>query len=593
MTADTSDQLLDFAKYVPALWTVQSKSGARKPFALNVCQQIILYEIRKMEAAGLPVRMKILKSRQQGLSTLLTAFLQHSAQTRPGFNAFSIADKLELPALWLRRARQWHEQTPASIRPKATASNRIELYFADIESRYSISSESAKSPGMGQTLQAIHMSEISSWRNFARVCADMLPAVPQVTGTMIAMESTGEMEGDDWHRQVMLSLDAGDDFQLIFLPFWLTAEYSKRTCLDVSEFTTEERDLCETARKWARENPEHAKIANFTGLTPAQIVWRRWTIQNEFFGDVERFKSRYPATISEAFLGVGSLALPANMVRYHKSTCIEPIAHLALERRPSGVVAMPAAPEDDMAWNIYEGRVDACEYTIGGDSSSGRVSDPQNPRSERDRAALVVLNRRTLTTVAVLRGAIEPDKLGAQMLLAAEYWNNAWIAPEVNNTGYALVAAVRDYPYIIAREGAPDLSLSRPLHRIGFQTDGPSRNMLISDWEKYGREEPVTGYDGKIRCLSSLLADEERTFVLDKQGKKQHRAGCHDDVLFASMLALQAHLRCPHEFRGLFIPHVITREKCDDLGVVTHKSYERPGGVDDEWQQILNGDYND
>jgi hypothetical protein len=63
-----------------------------------------------------------------------------------------------------------------------------------------------------------------------------------------------------------------------------------------------------------------------------------------------------------------------------------------------------------------------------------------------------------------------------------------------------------------------------------------------------------------------------------------------DDVLFAGMLALQAHLRCPHEFRGLFVPKLIPRATADELGVVTHKSYERPGGVDDEWERILSGE---
>lgn len=578
MTADIS-LLADFSAYCSAFWRVSSKGGRPVPFRLNPAQRIVMHEVRKMEAAGIPVRMLILKARQQGISTFLTALFQHAAMTRPGFNGISIADKLELPRLWLRRAQRWYNETPRAIQPELAHSNAIELVFDDINSRYSISSERGTTPGMGMSLQGVHCSEISNWHNFEKVMSDLLPAVPQVAGTMVILESTGEMEGDDWHKQVVAAQSGDNEYKLVFLPWWLSPEYSKKTSDRMFCITPEEIDIVRVAEQWAQDNPEHAEIAGFTRLSHDQLTWRRWVIKNEFFGDVERFKSRYPSTVAEAFIGVGNLALPANMVRYHASTCIEPLTYLRLTGTPDAMKAEVGAEADEFSWRVYENKQDACEYTIGADSSSGRPSDPQNERSERDRAAMVVLNRRSLTTVAVLRGEIEPDQLGAQLLLAAKYWNDAWIAPEVNNTGYALVAAVRKYPRIIPREGLPDMALDRPLHRLGFQTDGPSRNLLISDWEKWGREEPNTHYDGKLRCLSRLIADEERTFVIKKSGKREHRAGCHDDVLIASMLALQAHLVCPHEHMGLFERKSIPEDEKAQM-CVTLPSHAFTGGVD-------------
>lgn len=544
--------IADVAAHCRAFWTVATKSGEKVPLVLNAAQRIVLAEIAAMIAARLPVRMVVVKARQGGMSTFFCALLQHLCQTHIGRRALIVADRLELPRQWLRRAQGWVNETPADIRPLLAASNALELFFEDIDSRLSIGSESGTQPGMGFTLHYVVLSEVASWRRYTQVAADLLPAVPQTPGTIVILESTGEMEGDDFHREALRAKAGESGARLVFLPFWLSAEYTMPTALTEADYTPEECELVQIAKSWAIANPKHAKIAKFSSLTPGVMAWRRWVIANEFSGDVEMFKSRYPAEFSDAFMSPGRLAIPAPIVRRHTATAKQALGHYRLswtDEKHTKVSRVQCEPGDPLGWAFYEEPVAMCEYAIGGDVASGKQADSKDLRSERDFATVGVLNRRTLVTAATFRSRVEGDVLGEEMLKAGCLFNNAWMASEVNQYGWATLMAIRSYTWLMSRDGPPDDPAERSLNKLCWETTNATRNLLIDDWIKHSREEPGRGWEGKVRCLCPLLAAEERTFVTDAQGKRQHRPGCHDDVLFGYMIALQVHLRCPHVHR--------------------------------------------
>ncbi len=543
--------------YIESYWEVRTKTGERVRFRSTAAQQILQYEIDRLLAAGKPIRLKVLKARQQGISTYITALLQARTQSRPGHKAISIADKKELPKKWLDRGRRWYRQTPARLRPALKRSNLTELFFEEFEARYGIGSARGQTPGMGDTLNSVHCSELSNWPGDPdKLVDDLLPAVPKNDpDALVVYESTGEMEGDWWHKQVKKTEAGEDDWVLVFLPWFITEEYvmdPEGLAEREDEYTDEERDFCLVADRWARDNPVHAYLAGYEGITRERMAWRRWTVRNEFSGDLDRFKSKYPATVDEAFLGVGNMAIPAPIVRQHRKTAREPIYRVKLERGQDGKVQMVpyegVGPEEgwDAHWCVWEDRRHLCEYAIGADVMKGELSDKTVDRSERDWAVIGVLNRRTLATVAEFRGQIQSDKLGDQMLLAGEYWNWAYMANEVNDAGFATLKTIRSYPYLLYRGQKPDRDDDAPLSKFCWITDPGTREMMITDWIRACREEHNTGFEGKITVYSEGLAQEEQTFIVTKTGKKEHRPGCHDDRLFAWMIAYQVHIQCPH-----------------------------------------------
>jgi len=198
-----------------------------------------------------------------------------------------------------------------------------------------------------------------------------------------------------------------------------------------------------------------------------------------------------------------------------------------------------------------------------------------------------VLNRRTLATTALLHGAIEPDKLGEQMLLAGYFFNEAWMANEVNAAGMATLSAIRSYPRLMPREGAPDYSVApedRPLEKLCWRTTTTSRDMLIDSYIANCRHDRIMGWSKKIRCLSAELAREESTFVRTKTGKREHRPTCHDDVLFATMIADRVHRTCPWEPAedAKRVAPEVMQAVCEELGAVRPVMSDYGGGVD-EW----------
>ena len=73
---------------------------------------------------------------------------------------------------------------------------------------------------------------------------------------------------------------------------------------------------------------------------------------------------------------------------------------------------------------------------------------------------------------------------------------------------------------------------------LGWRTTILTRPKMVDNFKTAFNE-------GDIKIYSQDLVDEMKTFVYDKQGTPRHRPGKHDDLLFASMIALQLHLRLP------------------------------------------------
>jgi len=583
-TANAIDVFSDFEAYAGAAWQVQPKVGKPIPFLQTASQRIVQFEINRMHAQGVQVSVKALKARQQGISTFCTGYCQHGCQTNYGHNAISIADKMQLPGQWLQRAKRWHAQTPSELRPSLAKSNATEMYFDGLDSRYSIGSQLGQTPGMGMTLTDIHCSELSNWRNPTKVMDDLNPSMPSDNPDVAVLwESTGEMVGDWWYDEIMLTLDGGDSFKVIFLPWFITEEYGRPPVgvpIDIgpADYTDEEQQFVAIAEAWARNNPEHAYIANFAGITPGHMIWRRWTIANKFSGDIERFKSKYPATVDEAFLSVGSLAIPLEIILHHQTQIKVPLRHVQFRRTTDGTVVAEDCPPVGPHWEICEEPTEYCEYTVGGDPAEGKLSDTGDERSDRDYSDASVMDRRKLRFVAEFHGQIAPDLFGQEMKMAGTYYGMAYMGGEVNNNGWATVTECKDYPNMLYRDGGtPDDVDERDITKLWFYTSpgaGGTRNQLINTWIA-GCRRDNEGWHNAIEICSERLVREEKTFIIKANGKREHRDGCWDDTVFSHMLAYWTHLNTPHVRRDA-MTHLRTNRKPRG-----RPGYAYAGGVDD------------
>lgn len=555
----------DFELFAAASWRIRTKVDGLQPWRLNACQRIIWETIKARWRDHRPAWVKILKLRQGGISTFACGLAQHQTMYNPHMRALSIADKADLPRTWLRRGRSLHEQLPPQLRPHLGASNQMELWYDRIDSRWYIGSSAGQTPGMGDTLSVVHCSELADWLEPEKLFRDLEPAVPNHWRTIQIREGTGEYDGDWWCEDWYATWRGEDDWVALFLPWFIQEDYRTPTTLTPADYDADEKDLVTLAEDWARRNPEHAAIARFYGITPDHIQWRRWAIANLFAGDVEAFRCKYPATPAEAFMSVGRAAIPRDIVQHHATTATPPLECVRLkwtDDRRTDVTAQACSTDDPRGWWIWARPHGQQDYAIGGDVAEGILSDPNDQRSERDYHYAFVLDRSRMHQTARFRGQQDPDVFGDECAKAAYWFNRAWLGIEINNAGFAALSEVRriGYTKLLTQEGPLDSIDQMPLARLGWRTTTGNRQDLITDWIAACRPNH-DDWSGSVLVRDKLLVNEERTMIVTRTGKREHRPGRNDDSVLAAAIALQVHQHCPRDMdtRGKTLRRPVAR----------------------------------
>ena len=289
---------------------------------------------------------------------------------------------------------------------------------------------------------------------------------------------------------------------------------------------------------------------------------------------------------AEAFIASGRPAIPSIIVDYHRST----VEHEARDydspgrayrkcnlhwdkRCDSGVRPEYGSHILEPCWRIWVPPHEDADYVVAGDIARGELSDPKDERSKPDWSAGFVMDRTSLEQVAEYMGRILPGEMGDELLKACWWYGRAWGTPEVNDAGRATLARFRDthYQRTYRRMREDDHLDVEDVERLGWQTTSGNRKFLIDKWLEYCKPSPEAGWERSIVIRSARLVDQESTFIFKPNGKREHRAGYFDDILFAAMISLQLHLHCgrtivPRELREPK-PDTLARYGAVDWGV--------------------------
>jgi len=508
---DTDLSLLtDFPSFAAGLWKLYDKNGNHVRFTLNPAQKLVWAVIENQMTHGRPVRVRVLKFRQAGLSTLITAILTHATITNEGYAALSIADKQELVEGWLRRCNRWMEQLPD--KPHLGATNKQELWFDSMESRYSIASAEGTTPGMGATIRAIHASEVASWRNPDTVFSDLLPAVPPGPGTMVIQESTGRSVGDWWYQRYFEGKEKDCEYDSIFLPWYIQPEYRLADTSDILSLNEEEKTLSRL------------------GIDKGQLAWRRRQLFTEFHGDLDRFANQFPSTEDEAFLGVGRQVFPPEMCARARETVRDPIwaGEIIPKRNPAEFELVESAAGNLLVW----ANPIACEtYAIGADCQWGdQGEDP-------DYDVAYVEHCRSGKVVACYRGRMSMGDWSRTLASLGHYYNGAWLAPERNSKaaeGVILVLLGQAgnswrYPNLWVRDDTKAFG-GRAAKDYGWLTTQHTKPELII----YTMEQMNSSWG--MDWADPRAVDEMSAYIRDEKNKLTAPEGQHDDCLMARMI---------------------------------------------------------
>jgi len=505
-------------------------SGAPKlvPLKYNETQKRLDAVVARQEREGRPVRVIIVKARQEGVSTYVESYIFKKTVLNKYVKSIVVAHDTESAIGLFAMAQLFYDSLPPQLRPMKRFSNRRELLFENPDDRKRPANPGLRSHmyigtaanldlGRSATIQNAHLSEFAFWPDAEVTMLSLTQAIPEAPGTSIFIESTANGKGNYFHNLYRSAKAGENDYEAVFFPWFIFKEYRR---------PGPKLDKLSKYEMWLKEE---------CGCNDDQLRWRRWAIINKCGGDVDKFKQEYPATDEEAFISSGKPVFDQKIVSALIRTAPDPkgigeVRHdsrgiYIFIRNPNGHFRQWKEPERDKT------------YVIGADVAEG-VQDGNYSCAE-------ILCREDFEQVAEWHGHIEPDQFGHILADLGNYYNRAMVACESNGPGVATLAALRElYWYLYSTVKMDQLTRTQS-KKIGWTTTMRTRPLLIEGIAKALRE-------GEIIINSKELLEEMTWFVYEEPKnsttgilRPQAPRGKYDDRIFALGIAIQAHLQHP------------------------------------------------
>jgi hypothetical protein len=533
-SAELRHAFTHFPTFSRTMLKVKTKKRQIVPLVLNGEQEIIWGAVEEQINNEEPVRIAVLKPRQIGASTLCQGLTFWNITTHFNTNAIAIAHDADSTRRIFEMSTLFYDYMP--IRPKRRYLTRQEIILEEddemlrqtepgLRSRLEIRTAGKMGAGRSVTTHILHCSEVAQWPFPEDLISGLFPAVPYEPGTMIFMESTAHGAGDWWHEFWQQCHEPDSQFRPIFIPWFTVREY------EMSERLT---------GRWMERrgiDVEEKRLKRLYKLTDGQLAWRRMRIK-EMKGDEDLFRQEYPATEEEAWIVSGIPVFDSHRLLLALERTRKPAAIGYLDgsltwhddRKAPIKVWVPPRPDKK-----YVIGVDGASGAAGGDPSCMQVVDEED------------------TQVACWWGRLEPIALAHEVEKLARYYNQALVAIEIEDHGFATQAELRQRYYNLFRWRTMDRFADKLTDKIGWETNVKTKQILIAHMSHLIRE-------GDCRINDREAVKELMRFIETSHGGEA-APGCHDDRVMALMIALHV--------------NNVERPKGGTGGSVTEMPYER------------------
>ena len=502
---------------------IVDKKKKTVPFFLNEVQRDF---ISKFEEWGTKKPYFILKGRQQGFTSLITAMQLAYAIVQKNFSGFTLADSGDNTlAIFNDKARVVYARLPEELKPTERFNSRNELFFDKLNSSWRIATASDQ-VGRSRTLNFVHFSEVAFYEcSLANLQKSIGEAMTEDAFRVYETTANGFNEAKDlW--------DSGSCYNL-FYEWWRTSEYRST-----------EYQYLETKDPWLLERIE---VLKEKGLDKEQITW--YCKKYDSYLDKNTIKQEYPITPTEAFVSSGDCVFDKEAINNQlaRVSGLQPLKKGYFEYNKVGTPIHNSKGEIvDTQWRLkdikfIESRdgyitiheeprvkkdkdgvvISKCPYALGGDTAgsgtdyfTGKVIDCTNDR-----------------TVATLRKQlIDEDLYAEQMICLGMYYNEALIGIETNYSRYPT--------RVIQQYGYTKLYMREKLDRIsdtvelvpGFETTKKTKPIIIGELVLLMRQDPTIEVD--VETLKEMT-----TFVKKENGSMEAIDGAHDDLVMAKAIA--------------------------------------------------------
>lgn len=502
---------------------IKTKKGDLILFVLNRMQKRFIERIRARQAEGKPIRFRVLKARQHGISTLIAAIIYVRGLFRENVNSVIIADDLDGSNYLFDMAKLYHEKnTRCSYTLQRSNEKKIE--FAGRHSQIMVDTADNLDAGRKYTFQDAHLSEAAFFRDLKTLQKGLFQSVPDHPNTMIFIETTANGASgdfyDDWQSGKPENKKPMDEWENIFFAWFENPDYYMQP---PEGFKVGIGQLMDD---------NEIEIQTMYNLSDGQMYWRRWCIINKCKSDIETFKQEYPSNDLEAFRTTGHCYFNRNALNRMQAK------HMIAGRKGFLEWVGPGKlifKEDPDGWfEFFKLPEKGHRYCIGDDVAEGKEVIEGK---ERDMNAADVVEIKTLEQVAQMIHRLEPKVHKEELKKLALFYNKAYTGTENNKDWGLSKAFAEEYSNTFYQEDFEPNTQTRT-RTPGWNTNKKTKPIMITHLNDLLREN---------LCIihSSTSYSQMSTFIRNADGTCSAQSGAFDDDVMALCIAYQMCLCVP------------------------------------------------
>lgn len=473
-------------------FVVIDKEFNEVPFFLNDVQKDFqenilgpLYEKQSKREIE-QIKIKILKGRQQGFTTYITAFQMCLSLILYGFRGFTMAHDAEsTSSIFSDISKGFYDSLIEEIREEPKRSNARELVLESNNSAWRVATAGSKRAGRGKKLKMLHNSEKAFWDDMRKNAAAISQALTKYSIEIDETTANGFNEfKDDWD-----DIKNGHSKWIgVFYEWYKTDEYRK----SFKGVNYSEEQFLEAVENGIRFMGVDSKFMELlknllnAGLDKHQIHWyfdKRLELKDLIYQE-------YPCTEEQAFLHSGRPYFDVELLDLELMKNYE-----VLKILNGGDI------------EIYENPLPGERYVIGSDVAEGL--------DEADNSSFFILNVRTGEEVANGEYTLTPDNHARVLDKYSRMYNNALIAVERNNHGHSVLNTLRNECKSTLRLYIPEKDATvvkkSVEDRYGWLTTESSKYFMLDELDTAIRL-------GHIKIKSARTLKQLRS-ILKKNGK--------------------------------------------------------------------------
>ena len=532
-----SEQLADLIRIDPEVWfstfaVIKDKRGKDIKPKANTLQKRMFAHYRKCQIEGLPCKMIILKPRQKGASTCAQALTYHHMRKYENLSGSLMGDISGTSDKVFEIYRRYAENDIFPWDGTGTnledGGNLADLIKLKTKSQYGKETAGSKNAGRSGTIQVGNMTEVAFWP----MQGERDPALGYLQSlydgdsvSLVVADSTPNGPNGWFYRTWVQD----NEWAKIFAA-WFEFEDS------VIPFNSEEdkQDFIDTMTEDEKQEMERFDV-NYE-----QLHWRRRVLQDKCNGDLSKFRQEYPSDPDECFLMSSRPRFHMGNVESMYKACNEQNCRYGNITVQGDSKNASFTPDRAGMWKIYDEPEYDSKYLISADTCTGEDQQTQGLAADPDYHSVQVWrapfedwhgNWHVPRMVALHHSRVDIGILAHEVEAAARYYGNAFVIPEVNNSGLALLKYLLEMGLSVYRRRKYNDSMGMVEKSFGWSTDKITRKTVIDHLASEIIEENVDIPDADV-------LKEFKTFVINDRGKPEAAPGHHDDHVLAAAIAL-------------------------------------------------------